>query len=202
MHLLFEPIWFSSFVNIICQCSSNTGSFLCAIPDADSASALVALLAFIFSIYTFIDQNRRNRKAVKETELLRQQTIRLEWYRDVVKQQMDGMAQKFAVAHAFKVEFKTSDLLPAEQDHLLQKYKATIFSIRDQHLEPILFIHRPIYEKLKKELDDLADVITNVISNDELKLTMPTVYEREIGSKIKNCQQRFYGVLYGYRGED
>jgi len=135
------------------------------------------------------------------SERTRQQTVRLEWYRDILKPQLEGIHQAFSQVAQLRSKINTSDLSELEKDRILVEYKKMIFEVRDKYFEPILFVHPPTYQKLKNELDNLADNITNAIVNDELKLSHDSVYEREVGSKIKECQQSIYHIIYGYNGE-
>jgi len=187
----------------------GSGSFL----NPDWTNAFIALLALGFTILTYVRQERKNREANAEqkekdrlarleVEQLRQQTIRLEWYRDCVRTQIDLVHQAFGKLYSFKVSIQTPDLSEEEKDNLSRVYKETLSELRNSFLEQILFIHRPTYETLKTELNNLTDYLVIAIFNDELKLSNSSVYEREIGRIIRECQQRFFETLYTYRGED
>ncbi|WP_020597185.1 hypothetical protein [Spirosoma panaciterrae] len=108
----------------------------------------------------------------------------------------------FDELHKQKSTIRSAELSEEEKDRLSKAYKEALALLRTNFLERILFIHGPTYEALKTELDDLAGEIVTAIFNDDLKLSRQGVYDREIGNKITNCQQRFFKTLYTYRGEE
>lgn len=206
------------------QSQPGSGSFVDKLPSADWTNDIIAFLALLFTVITFAyqqwqnrvalaeqrekdrlataEQNEKDRVARLEVEKLRQQTIRLEWYRDIVRERLSFVHQKFDTLHHFKDDIRTPDLPEEEKDRLSKAYKSTLAELRGDFLERILFVHVPTYDALKDKLDDLADEVVTAIFNDELKLSHDGVYEREIGSKIGNCQREFFKVLYNYRGEE
>ncbi|WP_157634670.1 hypothetical protein [Spirosoma panaciterrae] len=82
------------------QSQPSSGSFVDKLPGADWTNDIIALIVLLFTVLTYIIQQRQNRKAAAEqkekdrlvsieVERLRQQTIRLEWYPDIVRNKLD-----------------------------------------------------------------------------------------------------------------
>lgn len=186
----------------------GSGSFL----DADWTNDIIAFIVLLFTVMTYVLQQRQNRLANAEqkekdrlanlkVEELRQQTIRLEWYRDIVRGQLEFVYSTFEELYRQRETIRTSDLTEEEKSHLSEAYKKAVAKLRNGFLERILFVHKPTYDTLKAELNKLTDDLVVAIFDDELKLSKDTVYEREIGSRIRRCQQQFFKTLYAYRGE-
>ena len=90
MHLLLNQVL--SATTSMSQSQPGSGFFSSYTLSPDWSNIVIAVLAFIFSIFTYINQKNKDRKtsaaqqekeiqAASDAERLRQQTVRLEWYR-------------------------------------------------------------------------------------------------------------------------
>lgn len=219
MHLLPDPqnstitASTNTVTTPISQSLEGSGSSFEPPLGADWTNTIIAVLALLFTILTYILQERKNRIAAAEQadkdrlnkielEKLRQQTIRLEWYKDTVKSRLDLVYASFDELLKVRSTINDPQLTEEQKSELQVRFRVPTFRLRNDFLEPLFFIHIPTYRTLLESLDEMADGITNAIFNDELQLTNSDIYEREIGSKIKNCQQKLFKTLYNYRGEE
>ncbi len=189
--------------------------------SADWANAIIALCSmyiawrtFRFSTKTYNEQQERNREqeviqrekdreAALELERIRQRTSRLEWYRYVVRPELKDAHEAFGRLHQLKNRVRNlgSDLTDPEKNQLSTEYDQIVADLRNKLLERVLYIHKPTYDKLKRELDKMLGLINKALFDDELKLNRERTYEMWIGEAIRACQQCFFEILYEYQGE-
>ena len=72
--------------------------------------------------------------------------------------------------------------------------------MRKSFVDVLQLVDKRFAEQLLKNLDELVDGITNAIFNDELKLKVSSVYEKNIGSKISYSKNNLISQIYNYKG--
>ncbi len=194
------------------QNQPGSGSFSGYTLSPDWSNTVIAVLAFIFSVFTYINQKNKDRKtsadqqereiqAAYDAERLRQQTVRLEWYREAIRARLEVSYRTFDTLHTLGQELDNSSLDDTALDAFIKPYKRHIFELRDDALEPILFIHNRTYNTLKNQLDQLIEETTALLYEQEDPIVRG-IYSRDLSNKIKNCQQQFFTTIYSYRGEE
>ena len=78
--------------------------------------------------------------------------------------------------------------------------KYELSKIRKSFVDVLLHVDKPFADKVLANLDELVDGITNSIFEEELKLKLPSVYDKSIGSKISYSKNKLLALLYNYKG--
>ena len=180
---------------------------------ADIANVVVAALAFGFSIYSFWKQGRLNRQSEREAasnlansqirnELLRAQTIRLQWYKDlVISPNIQHLSEFFEKLNYVSQKITTPNLDDVQKRELIEEVKEAQRYVRRTLVDSILPINDELHDKVLECLDQLVDQITIAIDDDTLKLSNHTVNEQQIGQPIRLSKRNIFTLIYGYRGE-
>lgn len=180
---------------------------------ADIANVVVAFMAFGFSIYSFWIQRERDRQSKQETaknqadaqieaEKLRAQTIRLQWYKDlVITPNIEKLDNFYNTLHGLSGKITTPNLDDTQKRDLIEEVKEALQHVRKSLVDSILPINVGLHDKVLERLDLLVDGITNAIDDDTLKLSNPTVNETKIGQPIRESRRDILTLIYGYRGE-
>ncbi|HAK77402.1 MAG TPA: hypothetical protein DCR35_05180 [Runella sp.] len=186
-------------LKILSQSSPDSGSFLS--DAADWANVLVAAFAFFFSIYTYHSQRKKDRENNLETQKQQEKNIRLQWYKDVViSPRVDKLNHFFNQLHTLRNQITTPDLDNDTKIELIDFCKNELSSLRKEFIDFILPINAVLYEKIKQELDNLIDSLTQTIDNDTLKLNNPVVYEAHINSHIVKTYTNVFTFVFSYEG--
>lgn len=180
---------------------------------ADIANVVVAALAFGFSIYSFWVQRERDRQSrleaanilatnQKEAEQLRAQTIRLQWYKDlVITPNIRHLTEFYDTLQELGEKITTPDLSDEQKKKLIEEVKEAQRLVRKTLVDSILPINDELHSRVITGLDQLVDGITNAIGNDTLKLSNSTVSEAYIGQPIQASKRDILTLIYGYRGD-
>lgn len=169
---------------------------------ADWASVFVAALAFGLSLYTLIQQRSRDRKARLEAETLRAQTVRLQWYKDlVITPNIIHLSTFYAQLQTLHDQITTPDLTSDQKIGLITHIKQQGKILRSSLIDPILPINENLYDKFIEELDGLSDDLTAAIDNDQLKLNNEAVYNEHIRKRLSKSEKQLFTLIYSYRGE-
>ena len=180
---------------------------------ADIANVVVAALAFGFSIYSFWVQRARDRqsqrevadnlaKSQKEAEQLRAQTIRLQWYKDlVITPNIKHLTEFYDTLQELGEKITTPDLSDEQKKKLIEEAKEAQRLVRKTLVDSILPINDELHNRVLTGLDQLVDGITNAIGDDTLKLSNSTISEAKIGRPIQASKRDTLTLIYGYRGE-
>jgi len=180
---------------------------------ADIGNVLVAALAFGFSIYSFWIQRNRDRqsrqeiadsqiKAQIDSETLRAQTIRLQWYKDlVITPNIQKLNDFYDILHGVSNKIVTPNLEDGQKNELIEEVKEAQRYVRKTLVDSILPINNELHDNVLQCLDILVDQITVAIDDDRLKLSNPAVSDTYIGQPIRVSKRDIFTLIYGYRGE-
>ncbi len=192
----------------------NTSSFCCEIvyPSSqenistisalsDWAQVFIAIANLILAFYLLIYQRERDTKNENSTALLNEQNIKLQWFKELIVQpNMTEIILFYSNLHTIDSKINSNDLTDEEKQNINEFVKLELSKLRKSFVDGLFLIDKEFAQQLMSNLDELIDGITNVIFNDELKLKNPTVYEKNIGSKISVSKNKVIAQLFNYKG--
>ena len=153
---------------------------------ADIANVIVAILAFVFSMYSFWIQRKRDRKNYEEAnerqiqsekdaaeklsqskieaEKLRIQAIQLQWYKDlVISPNIEHLDEFYETLHEIRTGIEIPDLDSGSKIEIIDKVKAAHRQIRKTLVDSILLYpstcmmpYMPIWTNLLMSLQMLS----------------------------------------------
>jgi len=168
---------------------------------ADWAQVIIALANLGLAGYLIIYQIGKDKKTDNDTARLNEQNIKLQWFKELVVQpNMNGIMEFYSNLHTIDSKIHSNDLTEDEKQDINDFVKAELSKLRKSFVDVLFLIDKPFAQQLMSNLDELVDGITNAIFNDELKLKIPQVYEKNIGSKISASKNKIIAQLYNYRG--
>lgn len=181
-------------------CSNNTDAL--ALSDiADISQVVIAAANLFLASYILFYQIKKDRKTDNETAKLNEQNIKLQWFKELIVQpNMDVIAIFYANLHTIKDKINSNDLTIEEKEDINNFVKAELVKLRKSFVDVLQLVDKKFSDQLLSNLDELVDGITNAIFNDELKLKIPSVYEKNIGSKISYSKNNLISQLYNYKG--
>ena len=145
-------------------------------------------------------QIRKDRKTDNETALLNEQNIKLQWFKELIVQPNLPLITLFYTnLHKIKSKINSNDLSIEEKEDINNFVKAELAKLRKSLIDVLQLVDKKFANELLKNLDELVDLITNAIFNDELKLKNSSVYEKNIGSKISYLKNNLIAQLYNYK---
>lgn len=168
---------------------------------ADVSQVIIAIANLFLAGYVLIYQIRKDKKTDNETARLNEQNIKLQWFKElIVKPNMDIIATFYSNLHTIKGKINSNDLTIEEKEDINNFVKAELAKLRKSFVDVLQLVDKRFADQLLKNLDELVDGITNAIFNDELKLKVSSVYEKNIGSKISYSKNNLISQLYNYKG--
>ena len=171
---------------MILLCCNPSFTSLSLSDFSDIAQVVIAVINLFLAAYIIIYQIRKDRKSDNDTARLNEQNIKLQWFKELIVQPNIASINTFYENLALIKEKITSNDLDEQQKESINEFvKAELSKIRKSFIDVLLQIDKPFADKVLENLDELVDGITNSIFDEELKLKLPTVYEKNIGSKIK-----------------
>jgi hypothetical protein len=168
---------------------------------ADLSQVIIAIANLFLAGYVLLYQIRKDKKIDNETARLNEQNIKLQWFKELIVQpNMDTIATFYSNLHTIKGKINSNDLSVEEKEDINNFVKAELAILRKSFVDVLQLVDKNFADQLLKNLDELVDGITNAIFNDELKLKVSSVYEKNIGSKISYSKNNLISQLYNYKG--
>lgn len=168
---------------------------------ADISQVIIAIANLFLAGYVLIYQIRKDKKTDNETARLNEQNIKLQWFKELIVQpNMDTIAVFYSNLHTIKSKINSNDLSIEEKEDINNFVKAELTKLRKSFVDVLQLVDKSFADQLLQNLDELVDGITNAIFNDELKLKISAVYEKNIGSKISYSKNNLISQLYNYKG--
>lgn len=168
---------------------------------ADWSQVLIALVNLFLAGYVIFYQIRKDKKIDNDTAKINEQNIKLQWFKELVVQpNMDGIKEFYLSLNTIYSKINSNDLTNDEKQDINDFVKLELSKLRKSFVDVLFLVDKNFAEQLMKNLDELVDAITNAIFNDELKLKIPSVYEKNIGSKISISKNKVIAQLYNYKG--
>jgi len=183
---------------VIC-CQTQTMFSLSDI--ADLSQIIIAIANLFLAWYVLIYQIRKDEKMDNETARLNEQNIKLQWFKELIVQpNMNTIAVFYLNLHKIKSKINSNELSIEDKEDINNFVKAELRKLRKSFVDVLQLVDKKFAEQLLYNLDELVDDITNSIFNDELKLKISSVYEKNIGSKISYSKNNLISQLYNYKG--
>lgn len=184
--------------------------FLCCIPPttslsltdfSDIAQVIIAVVNLFLAIYIILYQITKDKKSDNDTARLNEQNIKLQWFKELIVQPNIAVINSFYENLALiREQITSNDLSEIEKESINEFVKLELSKIRKSFVDVLLQIDKPFADMVLENLDELVDGITNSIFDDELKLNHPSVYDKNIGSKISYSKNKLLALLYNYKG--
>lgn len=168
---------------------------------SDISQVIIAIANLFLAGYVLTYQIRKDKKADNETARLNEQNIKLQWFKELIVQpNMEAINTFYVKLHTIKSMINSNDLTIEQKEDINNFVKAELTTLRKSFVDVLQLVDKRFADQLLKNLDELVDGITNAIFNDELKLKVSSVYEKNIGSKISYSKNNLISQLYNYKG--
>jgi hypothetical protein len=168
---------------------------------SDLAQVLIATVNLFLAGYILLYQMRKDKKSDNDTARLNEQNIKLQWFKELIVQPNIAIINSFYEnLSTIKDKIRSNDLSPQEKEAINEFVKLELSKIRKSFVDVLYQVDRSFGTKVLSNLDNLVNEITNSIFDDELKLNLPTVYEKKIGSQISYSKNSLLALLYNYKG--
>lgn len=154
------------------------------------SNIIIALLTLILGYYVFIYQRHKDKIDRKS-----------QWLKDlIIEPKLATVDEFYSNISKLKSKINTNELTDEEKINIINDIKFQSSNFRKNFLTYLQFLAPALYEKLQINIDILTDELTDVISNDELKLCNEKTFEREITNRISNSQSYILQQLFEYQG--
>jgi hypothetical protein len=181
-------------------CSNSEPRF--SLSDISDVSQVIIAIANLFLAgYVLFYQIRKDTKTDNSTALLNEQNIKLQWFKELIVQpNMELIGIFYENLHQIKSKINSNDLTTDEKQDINDFVKSELSILRKSFIDVLQLVDKRFADQVLNNLDELVDSITNAIFNDELKLKVSSVYEKNIGSKISYSKNNLISQLYNYKG--
>ena len=173
-----------------------------SLDDISNLSQVFIALANLFLAgYILFYQIKKDKKTESDTAKLNEQNIKLQWFKELIVQpNMPAIILFYNNLTSIESRITTNDLSVEQKEDINNFVKNELTILRKSFVDVLLLVDKKFANELLVNLDELIDGITNSIFDDELKLTLPAVYEKKIGSKISYSKNNLVAQLYNYKG--
>ena len=166
------------------------------------ANSVMALLTFVLAYYIFVYQRKKDKKDEIKTLLIQKQTIKLQWFKNIIiEPKIENVFLFYDNIRELKNKINSNELSDDDKMDLLRYIKNEHSIFRKSFLELLRFISPNLFATLYQNISELIDELTNVISDDELKLNNSKTYEREVTTRIQMSYDGFLTQIFNYNGE-
>lgn len=167
----------------------------------DLANVIIALFTLGLGFYVFIYQRSKDLKDELKAEEKHERALKLQWFKElIILPKINEVDNFYEGLKEIKEKIDNHDLTEEQKIDLINfiKHKQSVF--RKAFLDSLQIITPELYQQALKNIDKLIDDLTISISNDELKLSNPNTYDREIHSKIQYSVNDLYSLIFNYNG--
>jgi hypothetical protein len=138
----------------------------------------------------------------KYTRRKNENDVRIKWFQELVyTPNKDSLISFFK--NLYKIEGdvpKDRDLTNDEKIRIMQVIKKERADLMLSFVDLIKPIAPVMYQNILRSVDGLADELTKVFDNDELRLSNAKTYDREVTNKIKTFRNAIIIELFNYKG--
>jgi hypothetical protein len=167
------------------------------------ANIILAIMTFCLAYYVFVYQRKKDKLTDLKTAELNNKNIRLQWFKELMIQPKIGELEDYFISiRSLQSKINGNDLTEEEIIALINFIKEEQSKLRKSFIDSFLILIPKVYESMISILDKLTDELTDIISNDELKLRNPKTYEKEINSRINQAHLDIYKIIFNYSGEN
>lgn len=187
----------------------NNYSLFCCLKEENNiweiiqgiTNILISLLTLFLTYYVFIYQKKKD-KSDKENSIQQQsKNNKLQWFKELIIQpKMNEVFDYFEKIKTLKNDINSNELSMDQRQDLIERIKQYQSDFRKSFLEIVQNVNSSLYNDLLKHIDDLTDKLTEVISNDELKLCHEKTYDREIQKPIDKTYNNFMASIFNFEG--
>ncbi len=168
---------------------------------SDVSQVIIAIANLFLAGYVLFYQIRKDTKTDNSTALLNEQNIKLQWFKELIVQpNMELINNFYEELNTIKNKINSNDLTTDEKQDINDFVKSELSILRKSFIDVLQLVDKKFADQVLNNLDELIDNITNAIFNDELKLKVSLVYEKNIGSKISYSKNNLISQLYNYKG--
>ncbi len=168
---------------------------------SDFAQVVIAVINLFLAVYIIFYQIKKDSKSDNDTARLNEQNIKLQWFKELIVQPNIAAINTFYDnLTLIKEKITSNDLDDGEKESINEFVKSELSKLRKSFVDVLLQVDKPFADKVLENLDELVDGITNSIFDEELKLKLPSVYDKNIGSKISYSKNKLLALLYNYKG--
>ncbi len=186
---------------MILLCCNSYSTNLSLADFSDIAQVVIAAINLFLAAYIIFYQVKKDRKSDNDIARLNEQNIKLQWFKELIVQpNIDIIDTFYENLTSIKDKISSNDLTIKERESINEFAKYELSKIRKSFVDVLLHVDKPFADKVLANLDELVDGITNSIFEEELKLKLPSVYDKSIGSKISYSKNKLLALLYNYKG--
>ena len=165
------------------------------------SNIFIACLTLILGFYVFVYQRKKDEKDNAESIKSHKKSVRIQWFKDIIiEPKIYLLFEFYDNISAIRHKIKSNELTDEDKIDLISLIKKEQSKLRKSFLNLIQHINIDLFNEISDNLDDMTDVLTNAISNDELKLKNDRTYEREINSKIRDSYNCVLSKIFNYSG--
>lgn len=165
------------------------------------SNLLSSLLTLALAFYVFIYQRNKDKVDKAEALITQRKTVKLEWFKEIIIQpKINEVFTFFEKINSIKEDIDSNDLSSDERQRLIDSIKSYQSDLRKSFLEIIQNINTDLYNNLLNHVDVLTDQLTEIFSNDELKLCNERTYEREVQKRIDEAYNNFMSSIFNFAG--
>ena len=186
---------------MILLCCNSLTTNLSLADFSDIAQIVIAAINLFLAAYIIFYQVKKDKRSDNDTARLNEQNIKLQWFKELIVQPNLAVINSFYEnLSSIKDKISSNDLNIQEKEVINEFVKTELSKIRKSFVDVLLQVDKPFADKVLINLDELVDGITNSIFDEELKLKLPAVYDKSIGSKISYSKNKLLALLYNYKG--
>ncbi|MDM1067408.1 hypothetical protein HXZ88_17655 [Myroides odoratimimus] len=154
------------------------------------SNIIIGGLTVTLAFYVFVFQKEKDKKDRK-----------IQWLKDlVIEPNLSKVTEFYNELHKLKEKIDTDSLDNETKQELIEKVKESASNFRKIFLNLIESMAPTLHKNIFDNIDQLSDLLTETISNDELKLTNKKTYERVIESPINSSYSEVLAYIFEYEG--
>jgi hypothetical protein len=154
------------------------------------SNVIIAFLTLLLGFYVFVYQRIKDKK-----------DRRSQWLKDlIIEPKLANIDEFYSNIGSLKLKINTNELTEVQKIEIISEIKFNSSNFRKNFLIYLQFLAPTLHINLQTNIDKLTDELTDVISNDELKLYNEKTYEREINNRISNSHSYILQQLFEYHG--
>jgi len=139
---------------------------------------------------------QRGRNIQRQRKVLKQQMVEkliMQDGRQVIKDFYDSL-------DSLKGRVMIANISIAEKEQVNDLYKEKFSNFRKSFVDGLLAVDKRFGRDVLKTMDELLNVITDAIFDNNEQLNVPEKYEKSIGSRIQDSKGKLIKLLCSYEG--
>lgn len=166
---------------------------------ADIADIITGLFTAGFAFYIFRHQWRKDEADKKEAILLNEETIRLQWFKELIIQpHLVDIKLFYSALHSLEGKLSIDSYF--RKENICDFIKEEGAKFRKSFIDSLLAVDHTLYNGVKEKTDELIDIITFEICNSGKEFHQKEIFEREIGSRIVQSRKDLINKIYNFKG--